>query len=113
MSWKTPLSLVVAIALGLVTAKVGWDLVQKQHGTSGPSAKAKVAQVVVAKRDLDPGYQLTAQDVGTSSIAEELVPEKACKTVEELVGRTVISSIATGQTMFEGLLAPEGSAPGI
>src|SRR4051812_38284545 len=111
MSWKTPLSLVVAIALGLVTAKVGWDLVQK-HRTP-VAEKAKTTKIVVAKHALDPGNQLTADDLKVVAYPTEFVTDKNFTDTEKLIGRTIVSSVAEGQQMFTGLLAAEGSMGGL
>src|SRR4051812_13033284 len=106
MSWKTPLSLVIAIALGLVTTKVGWDLVQK-HRTP-VTEKAKTTKIVVAKHALDPGNQLTADDLTLVTYPTEFVTDKNFTDMDKLIGRTVIGSVAEGQAMFTGLLAAEG-----
>src|SRR4051794_141889 len=107
MKLKTSVSLMVALVLGLVTAKVGLDVLKKYR----PAGTA-VAKVIVAKRDMEPGYVITDTDVEPSEVPVTLVPAKAAKAITEVVGRTVIAQVVAGQTMFDGVLAAKGSAGG-
>lgn len=97
----------VALVLGLVTAKVGTDMLKKYRGNTGAGV-----QIVTAKKDMEPGYVIEAADVQLAEVSPRLVPAKAVKELKEVVGRTVITSVTTGQPMFDGLLAPPGSGAG-
>jgi len=108
MKVKTSISLIVAIALGLITTKVGWDLLANYRVSRDDNGK--MAKVVLAKRDLDPGYQIEASDLQMSSVPKETAPESAFKEAKDVVGRTLSTPVVSGQTMFEGLLAPVGAS---
>jgi len=110
MKSKTSITLLIAVALGLVTAKVGKDLIQRYTATK---AKADVTRVVVAKADLDPGRLLEATDLSVQEFPQSATPKAAFTDPKQVIGRTVSSPVAAGQMMFEGLLAPEGSAGGL
>src|SRR5215207_4642084 len=108
MKWKTSVSLMVALILGLITAKVGTDLLKSRSAGDG-----KPVKVVVTKKDFEAGHVLDLADLGVREMPSDLVPATSFKDVKDVVGRTLISSVVTGQTMFEGLVAAAGSAGGL
>src|SRR5438094_1674176 len=109
MKWKTSLSLMVAVVLGLITAKVGTDMIKNRRaGAMGAPIK-----VVIAKKDFEAGHVLEAGDLAMRELPSDLAPPTAFRQMSEVVGRTVISQVVSGQTMFEGLVAAPGSAGGI
>jgi pilus assembly protein CpaB len=111
MKWKTSVSLMVAVVLGLITAKVGTDMLKNYRaGTMGSGA---AIEVIIAKKDFQAGHVLDAADLGMRKLPGDLVPATAFRKMSDAVGRTVITPVVTGQTMFEGLVAPPGSAGGI
>lgn len=110
MKGKTSVMLLVAIALGVGTAKVGWDLVQK----NSPKAEStEYAKVLIAKHDMDPGSVLEAEDLEPARVPAVTAPKNALKDVKDAVGRTVVASVAANQVLFEGLLAPADSPGGL
>src|SRR2546430_2079830 len=111
MKGKTSVSLLVAVALGLVTAKVGWDLVARNRTPSNTTFAT--VKVLVAKRDIDTGAQIEAEDIGSTTLSADNAPKGAFHDVKDVVGRTVIGQVITGQTMFDGLLAPADSPGGL
>ena len=110
MKSKTSVMLLVAVALGIVTAKVGWDIVSKNKAMGDSTQYTKV---LIAKHDLDPGQQIEADDVVSAVVPITTAPKGAIKDVKDIVGRTMIASAAANQTLFEGLLAPVGSPTGL
>jgi pilus assembly protein CpaB len=108
MKLKTPVSLMVAIVLGLVTAYFG---VQTMHNSNGRSSP--MTRVLVAKRDMTPGYVIQADDLESKVFSIDGVPDKAMHETKDAVGRTVIANIVTGQTMIDGMMAPKGGAGGL
>ncbi len=109
MRSKISIMLLIAVALGLVTAKVGWDLVTKKK----VAAEMKMEKVVVAKRDLDAGTQVEPSDVMTVSWPAETVPKNAYTEVKDVVGRTVVGMVVANQPLLEGLMAPIDSPGGL
>jgi len=108
MKLKTSVSLMVALVLGLVTAKVGLDLLKRNQPAGTASAR-----VVVAKKDMEPGYVIEATDIESQEVAANLVPAKAIKSINDVIGRTVTANLPTGQTILETLVAPKGAGAGL
>lgn len=109
MNWKTWLPLILAVALGLVAAKVARDIVvRKGVSATGP----KLAQVVIANRDLEPGQTISEADLQLGSISASNIPRNSFKSTGDLVGRVALQPIVKDQPILEMLLAPEGSLGG-
>lgn len=111
MNWKTWIPLTLAIVLGLVAAKVARDMMAKNK--QGEPTNANLASVVVLKRTVPPGTQLSADDLTTGQVAIESKPEGAFTTATELVGRVSAVQLNKGQAVMEPLLAPGGSGSGL
>jgi Flp pilus assembly protein CpaB len=109
MKMKTSVSLMVALVLAGVTTKVGLDMMKKYR----PGGVASLAKVVVATRDMEVGHVIADGDVELAEVPTGLVPAKAAKKVDEVVGRTVKAQLATGQAMFDGVLTPKGAGSGL
>lgn len=110
MTMKTVLTLTAAIGLGIVTTMVGRDLVlAAKNRPAGP----EMANVVIADRTMDPGYQITARDVTVFEMPRSAAPESRFGKPEDLVGRTLVAPVVKGQAMFENLLAPPGVPAGL
>jgi pilus assembly protein CpaB len=110
MKGKTSIMLLIAVALGLVTAKVGWDLVNKKSQTADGM---KTVKVVVAKRDLDAGTQIEAGDLLTTTWPADTAPKNAFSEVKDVVGRTVVGLLVANQPLLDGLMAPIDSPGGL
>src|SRR5438093_7270513 len=108
MKLKTSVTFMVAIVLAIVTAKVGMDTLKKYgHGAGAES------RVVVAKRDMEPGYVIAQGDVALQEIPAALMNSKMLTNPKDLIGRTVVSTIATNYPLSEAVLAPAGSGSGM
>ena len=55
MKWKTVISLVVALALGALAAKIGKDVLEQRRSQDAGSART-FTKVVVAKKSLRSGH---------------------------------------------------------
>jgi pilus assembly protein CpaB len=108
MKMKTSVSMVVALVLGLITAKVGVDLMKNYRG-----AAPLTSRVVLAKKSMNPGHVVVADDLDTQTVAVNLVPANALHEPKELIGRTVIANVAPGQTMLESLLVGKNAGSGL
>src|SRR3954470_12403587 len=111
MKWKTSVSFAVALVLGLITAKVGVDWMKNQR--AGAMGSGRAIKVVIAKKDFEAGHVLDTTDLAMRELPSDLVPATAFRQLADAVGRTVITPVVTGQTMFEGLVAAPGTAGGI
>jgi pilus assembly protein CpaB len=111
MNWKTWIPFVLALAMGLMAAKVGRDLVARSSHVSGPSIK--LSRAVVMNVDADPGHVLSEQDLALADQPAETLPRTAFMNVADLVGRVALQPILKGQVVVEGFLAPVGSAGGV
>lgn len=109
MKLKTSMSLTVAIILGLITAKVGMDVMKNAGGGKAD----RTSKVLVAKRDMVPGYIIQPGDLGLTEVSVNLVPEKALHEMKDGEGRTVIASIVSGQTILDAMMAPKGAGSGL
>src|SRR5215213_7792039 len=103
MNLKTFISLVVAASLGLAAGWVGRQLIFGQPVAALPTTP--MTKVVVAKTDLDPGQELTLDDLTAIEMPSSAVPANAFKDPAQLKDRAVITAVIKGQMMFEALLA--------
>jgi pilus assembly protein CpaB len=108
MKFKTSASLMIAVVLGIVTAYVGLDVVRKAKAGAGNATK-----IVVAARDMEPGYVIEASDLKLEDVPATLVPAKAFKDQKLVVGRTVLASVVRGYPLIDNQLAAAGSGAGM
>lgn len=110
MNWKTFVPLSLAIVLGLVAAKVARDTLKKQHQ---PAAQGNLTSIVVTKRSLAPGQELTAEDLAIGQVSPETAPEQSFHNIADLLNRTVKVELVKGQALVEPLLAERGAGSGL
>jgi pilus assembly protein CpaB len=108
MKLKTAATLMIAIVLGAITAYVGVDVVQKAKKGAGVATK-----VVVAARDMEPGYVIESSDLKLEDVSASLVPAKAFKDPKLVAGRTVLASVVRGYPLIDNQLAAIGSGAGM
>src|SRR5688500_9285067 len=108
MKFKTSASLMIAVVLGLVTAYVGIDMLKKAKGGTATSTK-----VVVAARDMEPGYVIEATDLKLEEIPATLVPPKSVKDVKLVAGRTVVATVVKGYPLLDNQLSAPGAGSGM
>jgi pilus assembly protein CpaB len=110
MNLKTVIPLVVALALAIVAAKLGKDIMSRRHdqNTSG----AKMIKLVVAKEDLMPGSAIQEGDLVLRDMPADALSDSAFRAPAEVVGRVVLSQIVKGQVVLTSFLAPKGTTGG-
>jgi pilus assembly protein CpaB len=108
MKFKTAATLMIAIVLGAVTAYVGVDVVQKAKKGAGVATK-----IVVAARDMEPGYIIESSDLKLEDVSTSLVPARAFKDPKLVAGRTVLASVVRGYPLIDNQLATPGSGAGV
>jgi len=75
----------------------------------GPSA----GQAVVATKDLPVGALVTERDIRMIDWPGEAVPPGLLGSMEEVIGRGVVSTIRTNEPFLESKLAPKGTGGGL
>src|SRR4051812_6435377 len=111
MNWKTWVPLVLAVVLGVVAAKVARDVIVRGRGAN--TAAAKFAKIVVAKGDVTPGRELTADNLAVSQVDIDHVPSGSFTNVSDVEGRVSEQLMVKGQAILEPMLAPTGSTGGM
>src|SRR5437762_3545951 len=99
MKLKTSITFMVAIVLAIVTAKVGMDTMKKYGHGAGAEGR-----VVVAKKDMEPGYVIQASDITLQEIPAALMNGKMLTNPKDLVGRTLVSTVSTNYPLSEAVL---------
>src|SRR5690606_7683879 len=73
----------------------------------------KFTRIVVARGDVEPGRELTADDLTLAQVQMDLVPESAFRELSGVVGRVSETHLVKGQSIVESMLAPQGSGSGL
>lgn len=110
MKVKTWVPLVIAVVLGLIAAKLTRDSMASRRGMVIP---VKLATVVTAAGDIQPGQRLTAATLTTGQMSSGSVPEGAFQSVEAVADRVALTRLVKGQPVLESMLAPQGAAAGM
>jgi pilus assembly protein CpaB len=110
MNLKTVIPLVLAIGLGLAAALVAKNMLNQQKK---PVQQGNMAQVVLTKRPLAPGAEISADDLTLGEVPAEAKPEGGFTSVSELLGRTVKVEMVRNQAVVEPLLAERGAGSGL
>lgn len=110
--------LIIVLALALISGLLaGWlalQLIGERRGdtTAGPTPAAS-AEIVVAARDLPLGRVLTAEDVKVVGWPGNALPENASSTVEEVLGRGVITPVTMNEPLLAGKMAVKEAGGGL
>jgi pilus assembly protein CpaB len=100
--------LVLAIVCG-TSAAIGMTHLHQ----SGVSATVETISTLVAKRDVPRGSMLTAEMLETKQWPKSLLPKKAVRQVDEVLGRAAAVAIAEGDVVTEGKLASKTAGRGV
>ena len=107
MNAKAVVPLILAVVLGLVAALLVKNAISRK---SSPSNQGNLVTVVVAKQNIDPGGQLTKEDLVVSKVPADAAPGQVFSDPNQLVGRVATTPLLKGQTILETFLAPTGTA---
>jgi pilus assembly protein CpaB len=110
MNLKVWIPLALALAMGIVAAKVGRDTITKNR-TSGP-APQKMVEVAVAARDLEPGQVLQASDLKIQRLPIQVAPKNGFHSAADAEGRVVATPIFVEQVVTDTLLLVKGAPAG-
>jgi pilus assembly protein CpaB len=97
--------LVVALVAGLAAVVLASRWIQSQAADTG--------HIAVAAVDVEIGAKLAPEMVKLVAWPPSSIPPGAFSTSEKLVGRVVKSSVARGEPLIEGKLAPDGTKGGL
>lgn len=106
--------LVLALASGLLA---GWLALRilRTAGDGGPipTATAPPTEIVVAARDLPLGRVLTVEDVKLLAWPTRSTPENISTSVEEVLGRGLITPVVLNEPLLSGKLALKEAGGGL
>lgn len=111
MNWKAWTPALAAVLMGGVAAKLAHDSMARSRNTA--SSTAKLAQVVAVKAAIDPGQELTLDQLTVSTIDAKTPPPNAFTDPHDLVGRVSAIPMVPGQLVLSEFLAPKGASPGL
>ncbi|HMB96540.1 MAG TPA: Flp pilus assembly protein CpaB [Tepidisphaeraceae bacterium] len=110
MNLKTWVPLVLAIVLGLFAMIFAKNYMDKKN----PSVNSENAmKVVVLKKDVPAGKQLTAEDLGTAKMAGDVNPQSVFSDPAQLEKRVIVAPSIKGTPIVQTMLAPEGTGNGM
>jgi pilus assembly protein CpaB len=109
------LFIVMALALlsGLAAAWLALNYLRQPEAGPLPSAAPTTGEVVVAARDLTLGTVLTAEDVKVVEWPSRAVPEGYSSSVEEVLGRGVITNVALNEPLISSKIAVKEAGGGL
>lgn len=108
--------LIIVLVLALVSGLLaGWLALQiiGNRSDRGPAVQTASAEIVVAARDLPLGRVLTAEDVKVIGWPGNVIPENASTTVEEVLGRGVITPVTMNEPLLAGKMAVKEAGGGL
>lgn len=94
------LTAVLALGAGLVTAGV---VARAESATSAFGTRRSVA---VARHRLEPGTEISGDDVDIRELPVAVLPEALA---DDPFGRVVVDTVQTGEPLLDGHLAPDGT----
>lgn len=105
--------LVLALISGLLAGWLALRIIGNRDGGPIRTAEAATAEIVVAARDLPLGRVLTAQDVKVVGWPGDALPENASTTVEEVLGRGIITPVTMNEPLLAGKMAVKEAGGGL
>ena len=103
--------LIAAIAAAILVFYLSTPPPPPPGGTTGAGPTATpipVAQVVVAKRDIAPGQQVSGQDVETRTFPLSVILPDAIRDPASVISKTATAPIFGGQTLLSRQFGPAG-----
>jgi len=101
--------LVVAIVIAVIVSRFVYRQIQKASVVK----PVPVAHIVVASRPLALGTPLTAQDLSLVSWPEGAPLGGSFSSIQDCIGRSVITPVAKNEPILEGKLAPKAAGAGL
>ena len=105
--------LVLALISGLLAGWLALQIIGNRSDRVPGTATAPSAEIVVAARDLPLGRVLTAEDVKVIGWPGDVIPENASTTVEEVLGRGIITPVTMNEPLLAGKMAVKEAGGGL
>lgn len=105
--------LVLALISGLLAGWLALQIIGNRTDRAPGTATASTAEIVVAARDLPLGRVLTAEDVKVIGWPGDAIPENASTTVEEVLGRGIITPVTMNEPLLAGKMAVKEAGGGL
>lgn len=105
--------LVLALISGLLAGWLALRLLRQPNQSTIRTATAAPTEVVVAARDLPLGRVLTAEDVKLAAWPSETLPVGYSTTVEEVLGRGLITPVTLNEPLLSGKMALKEAGGGL
>ena len=109
MSSRTILVVLLAVICGAAAAVMAVQLRQRP----GPVVESAGLPVVTAAADVVRGQVLEAKMVKLSHYRKEDLPKGALSAIDDVVGRTLMSSLVTGEPIVASKLTEKGAGRGL
>ena len=105
--------LVLALISGLLAGWLALQIIGNRSDGPARTVTAPSAEIVVAARDLPLGRVLTAEDVKVIGWPGNVVPANASTTVEEVLGRGIITPVTMNEPLLAGKMAVKEAGGGL
>jgi pilus assembly protein CpaB len=109
MNVKKFLPLIAACGLGLIALIIA----HSGLGRGGDKKPDNTVHVIVAKENVAPGQELTADNLVEQTLDSASVPPTAYTQMSEVLGRVTVAPMVAGQPVLDAFLAPKGGLPGL
>lgn len=103
----------VSLLFALVISSVFYQMTARAGSASHKVEQTDLRDVVIATRPLGVGVTVKPADIKTVKIATSAFPKGAFSKPEEVIDRSVISSILLDEPLLDGRLAARGSGLGL
>jgi pilus assembly protein CpaB len=110
MNWKVWAPLGLAIVMGVLAAKVGYEMVSSAP-SSAPAATNNTS-ILVAAKAVAPGTAIEEPDLVARKVPAEIAPAGSFTNAADVVGRVASVGISTDQPITEALLVAKGAGAG-
>lgn len=104
--------LLLALASGVSAGWLALNYLRQPSSPIRPSAPPST-EVVVAARDLPLGHVLTAEDIRLAEWPGNLLPEGYSSSVDEILGRGLLSPVALNEPLLSAKLAVKEAGGGL
>ncbi len=108
MKSRAIIPLIVGLAVGGIAIKVFFNVLQKARGSTGDNV-----EVIRAAADIAPTLEITEAMLSKATIPKALAPDGTFSDSAKVIGRVTCQMIPKGMPVTIGLLAPEGTPPGM
>lgn len=103
-------SLLAALVVTLGIYNLIQDAQRNVTKVQGPTTRQ---DVIVAARDIPPGWTIKAEHLATRQLPEEFIPDEVYRSGEEIIGRVAMERVLAGEFIREERLADPEAGTGL